>query len=60
MQQEEILTHCQSQEIQCAVIDQRIGWYGSVNLIGRSLADANVVRMTSPEFTNALIDALGL
>lgn len=60
MQQEEILIHCQSQEIQCVVIDQRIGWYGSVNLIGRSLADANVVRMTSPEFTNALIDALGL
>ena len=47
-------------KMQCAVIDQRIGWYGSVNLIGHSLADANVIRMTTPEFANALIDALGL
>lgn len=47
-------------KMQCAVIDQRIGWYGSVNLIGRSLADANVIRMATPEFANALIDALGL
>lgn len=54
------IRHRPTCKIQCAVIDQRIGWYGSVNLIGRSLADANVVRMTSPEFTNALIDALGL
>ena len=31
--------------MQCAIIDQRIGWYGSVNLVGRSLADTNVIRM---------------
>lgn len=47
-------------KMQCAVIDQRIGWYGSVNLIGRSLADASVIRMATSEFANALIDALGL
>ena len=46
--------------MQCAVIDQRIGWYGGVNLISHSIADANVIRMTSLKFTNALIDALGL
>ena len=47
-------------KMQCAIIDQRIGWYGSVNLIGHYLADANVIRMTTSEFTNALIEALGL
>lgn len=47
-------------KMQCAVIDQRIGWYGSVNLIGRSLADANVIRVATSEFTNALFEALGL
>ena len=52
--------HIPECKMQCAVIDQRIGWYGSVNLIGRSLADANVIRMATPEFANALIDALGL
>lgn len=47
-------------KMQCAVIDQRIGWYGSVNLIGRSLSDATTIRMTSPDFAHALIDALTL
>lgn len=54
------ILHRPTCKMQCAVIDQRIGWYGSVNLIGRSLADANVIRMATPEFANALIDALGL
>ena len=47
-------------KMQCAVIDQRIGWYGSVNLVGHSFADANVIRMATSEFANALIDAIGL
>ena len=46
--------------MQCAIIDQRIGWYGSVNLVGRSLADTNVIRMTSSDLANALMDALRL
>lgn len=45
-------------KMQCAVIDQRIGWYGSVNLMGRSLADTNVIRMVSSDLANALMDAL--
>lgn len=45
-------------KMQCAVIDQRIGWYGSVNLMGRSLADTNVIRMASSDLANALMDAL--
>ncbi len=52
--------HRPTYKMQCAVIDQRIGWYGSVNLVGRSLANSNVIRMVSSEFANALIDALGL
>lgn len=54
------ILHRPTCKMQCAVIDLRIGWYGSVNLIGRSLADANVIRMATSEFANALIDALGL
>ena len=54
------ILHRQECRMQCAVIDQRIGWYGSVNLVGRSLADTNIIRMTTSEFAKALIDALGL
>jgi len=46
--------------INCAVIDKRIGWYGNVNFIGRSMADSNAIRMQSSEFTTALLDALKL
>lgn len=54
------ILHRPTCKMQCAIIDQRIGWYGSVNLIGRSIADANVIRMATSEFAKALIDALGL
>ena len=54
------IIHRPESKMQCAVIDQRIGWYGSVNLIGRSLADTNVIRMVSSDLANALIDALRL
>ena len=51
-------------KMQAAVIDQHIGWYGSVNLIGRFLDDANanvnVIRMTTPEFATTLLDALDI
>lgn len=47
-------------KMQCAIIDQCIGWYGSVNLIGRSLADTNVIRMALSGLANALMDALRL
>ena len=47
-------------KMQCAIIDQCIGWYGSVNLIGLSLADTNVIRMASSDLANALMDALRL
>lgn len=47
-------------KMQFAVIDQRIGWYGSVNLIGRSLADASVIRMATSEFATILLDAVDI
>ncbi len=47
-------------KMQCAIIDQCIGWYGSVNLMGRSFADTNVIRMASSDLANALMDALRL
>lgn len=54
------IIHRPDSKMQCAIIDQRIGWYGSVNLIGRSLADTNVIRMVSSDLANALMDALRL
>lgn len=54
------ILHRPTYKMQCAVIDQRIGWYGSVNIVGHSLADVSVIRMATSEFANALIDALGL
>lgn len=47
-------------KMQCAIIDQHIGWYGSINLVGRSLADTTVIRMNSTDLANALMDALSL
>lgn len=47
-------------KMRCAIIDQRIGWYGSINLIGRSLPDANVIRMATSEFAETLLDAVGI
>ena len=49
--------HC---KLQCAVIDQHIGWYGSLNLLGPSPADTNVIRMTTSEFACTLLDALDI
>ena len=43
-----------------AIIDQHIGWYGSINLIGRTLDDTTVIRMDSSDLENALMDALSL
>lgn len=54
------IIHRPTCKMQCAIIDQRIGWYGSMNLVGHSLADSNVIRMVTSEFANALIDALSL
>ncbi len=54
------ILHRPTYKMQSAVIDQRIGWYGSVNLMGRSLADTNVIRMVSSDLANALMDALRL
>lgn len=54
------IIHRPDSKMQCAIIDQCIGWYGSVNLIGRSLADTNVIRMVSSDLANALMDALRL
>lgn len=54
------IVHRPECKMQCAIIDQNIGWYGSVNLMGRSLADTNVIRMVSSDLANALMDALRL
>ena len=45
-------------KMSCAVIDQKIGWYGNVNFVGRSIADATVIRLESFDLISALIDAM--
>ena len=54
------IIHRPTCKMQAAVIDQRIGWYGSVNLIGRSLPNSNLIRMATSEFANTLLDAVGM
>ena len=45
---------------QAAIIDQRIGWYGTINLLGKSIEDATSIRLQSPAFTSSLFDAMEL
>ncbi len=47
-------------KMNCAVIDQSLGWYGSVKLIGRSLPDTNVIRMPSSDLADALLETLNI
>lgn len=54
------IIHHPDNKMNCAVIDQRLGWYGSVNLIGRSLTDTNVIRMPSSDLANALLETLNI
>lgn len=52
------IIHQPNSKMNCAVIDNKIGWYGSVNLISRSIADATIIRIASPEFASTLLDAI--
>lgn len=54
------LIHHPGSKMSCAIIDQRIGWYGDVNFVGRSFSDTNVVRIQSPDFASALLDVLDI
>ena len=54
------IVHRPECKMQCAVIDRNIGWYGSINLVGRSLDDTTVIRITSSEFAIMLLDAIGI
>ena len=54
------IIHRSDNKMNCAVIDQNLGWYGSVNLIGRSLTDTNVIRMQSSDFADVLLETLDI
>ena len=43
-------------KLNSAVIDGHIGWYGSVNFVGRSLPSSTAIRLDNPDFCTALID----
>ena len=40
------------------IIDGELGWYGNINFMGRSIADANAIRLDSSDFATQLIDVL--
>lgn len=52
--------NCDKKKYKCAPAYIERSRSGSVNLMGRSLADTNVIRMNSSDFANALMDALRL
>lgn len=54
------LVQRQGSKLNCAIIDKHIGWYGSVNLLGHSIPDTNVIRMLSTDFATALHDTLAI
>lgn len=52
------IVHFPDCKMQCAIIDQHIGWYGSVNLIGKSIEEATSIRLDSTGFAASLFDAM--
>lgn len=52
------IVHLPDCKMQCAIIDQHIGWYGSVNLIGKSIEEATSIRLDSTGFAASLFDAM--
>jgi phosphatidylserine/phosphatidylglycerophosphate/cardiolipin synthase-like enzyme len=41
-----------------AVIDQRLAWYGSINLLGFGSAEENIMRLESPSIAGALLASI--
>lgn len=54
------IIHRSDNKMNCAIIDQSLGRYGSVNLIGRSLPGTNVIRMPSSDLADALLETLNI
>ena len=52
------IVHRPDCKMQCAIIDQHIGWYGSINLIGKSIEEATSIRLDSTDFAASLFDAM--
>lgn len=41
-----------------AVVDQRISWYGSINLLSFGSSEESIMRLESPNIANELIKSL--
>lgn len=52
------IVHRPENKMLAAVIDQNIGWYGSLNLVGRPLPDTSALRIPTPDFASTLLSAL--
>lgn len=52
------IIHFPDNKLTCAVIDKKLCWYGNINFIGRQPAETTAIRLTSPDFATALLNAL--
>jgi hypothetical protein len=43
-----------------AVLDQRIIWYGSINLLSIGIAEESIMRLESPNIAHELMKSLSL
>lgn len=44
--------------LNCAIIDNTIGWYGSVNFCGRTLPNATAILLQDASFCTSMLDCL--
>jgi len=44
--------------LDCAVIDRRVSWYGSIKYLGFNTEEDNAMRMENPSIASDLIDAV--
>lgn len=54
------IVHNPEHKLNCAVIDNKLTWYGDINLIGKSLADSSIVRLESSELISSIYESLNI
>lgn len=47
-------------DVQCAIFDGHIVWYGGINFLGKTRADDNSIRLADPLVASELLDALSI
>ena len=54
------IIHKPEHKLNCAIIDNKLSWYGDVNLIEKSPWDSSIIRLESPELISSIYDSLTL